>query len=64
MKKAYIYKLAMNTILEKIEHEQNVKAEAEKNGTPHRVADHRLERLWAEERELHQMILDAELNDE
>ncbi len=56
MKKAYIYNLAMNTLLEKIEKEENRLKERPQDT----IAPVRLERYHAEEKELHAMILEAE----
>jgi hypothetical protein len=56
MKKAYIYNMAMNELLRKIEVEEN-HLKTNPNST---IAPARLERLHKEEKELHSMILEAE----
>jgi hypothetical protein len=64
MTKARIYNLAMKTLMEELEREKERQAEAERNGTPHRIADARIKQIGAEMDELNQMILDAEQNAE
>lgn len=56
MTKAYILNMAMCTLLEKIEREENHLKEYPESA----IAPARLKRLRAEEKELHAMILEAE----
>jgi hypothetical protein len=60
MKKAYVYNMAMNTLLEEIEREENHLKEYPEST----ISPERLKRLYAEEKELHAMILEAEKNNE
>ncbi|MCK9268047.1 MAG: hypothetical protein M0P14_04990 [Alkaliphilus sp.] len=56
MKKAYIYNMAMNELLRKIEKEE----EHLRTNPQSQIAPARLVRLHEEEKELHALILDAE----
>jgi len=57
MTKAYIYNMAMNELLRKIEKEE----EHLKTNPNSTIAPARLERLYKEEKELHAIVLEAEL---
>jgi hypothetical protein len=60
MTKAYILNMANHELMRKIEVEENhLKARPEDT-----IAPARLERFWAEEKELHAMILEAERTEE
>jgi hypothetical protein len=56
MKKSYIYNMAMYELLRKIEKEENHL----KENPDSTISPARLERFYAEEKELHTMILEAE----
>ncbi len=56
MKKAYILNMANHELLRKIEFEEGTL----KINPENTIAKVRLERYWAEEKELHAMILEAE----
>lgn len=60
MTKAYIYNMAMGRLLEKIEKETERKERLKAEGKVAPIAEARLERYYAEEKELHEMILEAE----
>lgn len=60
MTKARIYKLAWYYTLQKIEEEVEKVVEAERAGKRHTIADARLARYYAEEAELHELLLKAE----
>lgn len=60
MTKARIYKLAWYYTLERIEEEVEKVVEAERAGKRHTIADARLARYYAEEAELHELLLKAE----
>lgn len=60
MTNARIYKLAWYYTLQKIEETVARVVEAEKAGKRHTVEDARLARYYAEEAELHELLLKAE----
>lgn len=62
MTKARIYTLAWYYTLQRIEDEVAKVVEAEKAGKRHPIADARLARYYAEEAELHELILKEEKN--
>lgn len=62
MKKNTIYTYAWYWVLERIETEVAKVVEAENAGKRHPIADARLAKLYAEEAELHALILAEEKN--